>query len=473
MTSRTKNLLKNTVILGFGQFLPKLLAIITLPILTAALTTSEYGIYDLILSAESFLLPLMTLQIQQAVFRKLIRSKQKEINRYISSAYHFLFWAFLFWVPIIVFVLCNVFNYSINVSVIIVMFYVGFALFDVFGQTIRGLGKNIHYSVGIVVYSVTNMLVLVCLYIFFKINVAMVFVSSIVAHFIACAFYVYSGDIISRCKLREISKKTRKELLSYSLPIIPSSISLWIVNLSDRLLITSILGTSMNGIYSVANKVPNLFASVYAVFNLAWTETAARAMDKDSDAGEYYSKMFDFLLRLLSGAMLILISVSPIIFQVLVNEQFDESYSQMPILFLGVFVSSIVSFYGGIYVAKQQTKQVGISALIGAILNIIINVSMIKRYGLYAASVSTVISFAIIAMYRAFDLEKIVHIRYNIRLIALCITSILVFCIFCGQRNMTANIVLFILGIIWNLIVNNRIIRLLYKMIKRTQSDAT
>lgn len=73
MVNRTNKLIRNTIILGFGQFLPKLVSLITLPILTAGLTTSEYGIYDLILSTQSLLIPLMTLQIQQAIFRKLIR----------------------------------------------------------------------------------------------------------------------------------------------------------------------------------------------------------------------------------------------------------------------------------------------------------------------------------------------------------------------------------------------------------------
>lgn len=49
----------------------------------------------------------------------------------------------------------------------------------------------------------------------------------------------------------------------------------------------------MNGIYSVANKTPNFFASLYVAFNLAWTKTEARVMDKDSDVDDYYSKIFD------------------------------------------------------------------------------------------------------------------------------------------------------------------------------------
>ena len=74
---KNKILAKNTIILGIGQFIPKIIAMITLPILTKAFTTDEYGIYDLIISFSSLAIPLMTLLIQQAVFRFLINEENE------------------------------------------------------------------------------------------------------------------------------------------------------------------------------------------------------------------------------------------------------------------------------------------------------------------------------------------------------------------------------------------------------------
>lgn len=72
MVDRNKELAINTVILGIGQLIPKFLAIVLLPLLTSYLTTEEYGNYDLILSIASLLIPVVTMQIQQAVFRYLL-----------------------------------------------------------------------------------------------------------------------------------------------------------------------------------------------------------------------------------------------------------------------------------------------------------------------------------------------------------------------------------------------------------------
>lgn len=82
--SRQGQLLKNTIIISFGTFLPKLINVITLPIITANLTKAEYGNYDLITTLVFLALPITTLQIQSAAFRFLIdyrdnKEKSKEI----------------------------------------------------------------------------------------------------------------------------------------------------------------------------------------------------------------------------------------------------------------------------------------------------------------------------------------------------------------------------------------------------------
>ena len=88
---REKALAKNTIIIGFGTFLPKVASIITLPIVTGSLTKAEYGTYDLLLTLISLVLPLATLQIQTAAFRFLvqIREKEEECSRVITNIVFF------------------------------------------------------------------------------------------------------------------------------------------------------------------------------------------------------------------------------------------------------------------------------------------------------------------------------------------------------------------------------------------------
>ena len=74
--NKEKQLIKNTIILSIGTMLPKLAVFITLPIYTKYLTKEEYGIYDLIATIVSLIIPIITLQIQLAAFRHLIGEKE-------------------------------------------------------------------------------------------------------------------------------------------------------------------------------------------------------------------------------------------------------------------------------------------------------------------------------------------------------------------------------------------------------------
>ena len=87
MARRDSELIKNTFVLGLGQLVPKMISLVILPILTKYLTTSEYGIYDFILSIASLLIPLVSLQIQQGAFRYLLDSTQvSDKKRFVTNS---------------------------------------------------------------------------------------------------------------------------------------------------------------------------------------------------------------------------------------------------------------------------------------------------------------------------------------------------------------------------------------------------
>ena len=87
------------------------------------------------------------------------------------------------------------------------------------------------------------------------------------------------------------------------------------------------------------------------------------------------------------------------------------------------------------YIALKRTKQVGYSSVAGAIINAAINVLLIRIIGLYAASISTAVSFFVIAIYRAIDLNKIIEIKYNKKEIEIGMGLFLIstICLNCNQ----------------------------------------
>lgn len=464
--NRNAELLKNTLILSIGTFVPKLMTLITLPILTACLNTKEYGNYDLILSLASLLIPILTLQIQQAVFRHLISSQKIENKKtYITGSLLFVIASFLISCPII-YLCLEIANIDPVLRILICIMLSSEGIYYLIGQIVRGIGKNLLYSFSVIVYSISNMISIVLLVWIMHLGLMGVIISLSIGYIMSCIYMLAVVKVLKYFDIRCVSFTSLKELLSFSAPIVPSSISLWIVNLSDRLIVTTFLGVSANGIYSVANKVPQLYSTAYNIFNLAWTETASRVHDDENPAG-YYSELFKTLYDFLIGVMLALISITPIVFKILVNKQFEEAYSQVPILYFGVFFNSIVQFYAGIYIAYKRTKQVGISSAVGAVINLVVNLLFVESIGLYAASVSTAISYLAIALYRAYDLSKVIKMKYEAGRLTIGMAAFVVSSILACQNAVMPNLLCVLLAIVYNLIMNRKLIMNFATMIKK------
>ena len=221
------------------------------------------------------------------------------------------------------------------------------------------------------------------------------------------------------------------------------------------------MGAAANGIYAVANKIPSLYSTAYGIFNLAWTETASKVSD-DGDPAEYYTKLFSGLFKFLIGVMLALIAVTPIIFRVLVKGDYGAAFFQVPILYFGIFFNSLVNFYSGIYIALKRTKQVGYSSVAGAIINAAINVLLIGEIGLYA------VSFLVIAIYRAVDLNKVIEIKYNMKEIAIGMGLFLVSTICLNSNQMWTMILCWCFAGIYNITQNMQIAkRIMGKFLKK------
>ena len=464
--NRNKELLKNTAILMVGQFVPKIMALIVLPILTGSLTKTEYGLYDLTLTVASFCIPLVSVQIQQAVFRYLIEKDSKRAS-IISSSFIFL----IFMSSIASVVIIGGWLYytkDIILSILFMLSYVFEMVLSWGGQVARGLGHNINYSLSYALYSVCFVIVLLIKYIFFgKLELEYVIVSMIISYGVSIAYLFYSCRIIYFVNVSEFCKKTVMKLLAFSGPMVISSVGLWIVNLSDRFCVSGFLGVEMNAVYAVANKIPNLINAFYSVFNLAWTENTSRLTTEEKKKG-YYSSFFEEFYALLIGALLLLITVSPVLFKVLIDDQYNAAYGLMSWLYIGVLFSSLVSFFGSIDVGEKKTKEVGISSLLGAVINLLINIVLMKKYGVIVAAVSTILSYFVILLYRAIDIKKYVNIHYNSIKILIGFCTVIILAVLNNHFSIIRTIISVIIVIVYNYKYNFYILkRLIDKIVRR------
>lgn len=457
--SREGKLVKNTAILSLGTFLPKLAAYITLPILTGLLTKDEYGTFDLVTVLVSLLLPAATLQIQTAAFRFLIDERENEasVRSIITNIYVFI-------VPLSLVTLLALYFFLPDSSPLTNLFICLYFLVDVLvnaaRQIARGLGRTMDYSLSAII-SAAGKVVFVVLFVqvlrMGLLGTVIAFFGASTISFLVLAIRIRLYRYID---LSVISGAELRRMLAYSWPMVPNSMSMWVMRLSDRLVVTAFMGPAANAVYAVANKLPGMLNVAQSAFTLAWQENAS-IVSKDEDAEAYYSSMFHTMFNLMAGFLGLIICATPLLFMLLIRGDYAEAYFQMPVLFLAAFFYSMATFLGGIYVAYMKTKSVGITTAAAAACNLIVDLALIRFIGLYAASGSTLVSYLFLMIYRMIDVRKIVSLKYDFKNIAAVSLVLITECVLCYLQMPVTDLINLLLGVAAFIILNRSFLRAL------------
>ena len=228
-----------------------------------------------------------------------------------------------------------------------------------------------------------------------------------------CSLYLFLRlKLYKMIDLKQVDHKLLKGMYKYSIPLVPNGISWWIVNVSDRSIISIVLGASFNGLYAISNKFPTIISSLTGIFNLSWSESASLHINS-KDRDEFFSDITNTIIRLFSTLGVGMLACMPFIFPIMINSKYHDAYLYIPPLVVGTIFNVAICLYSQIYLAKKMSKQVASTTILGAVINILINVVFIKYIGLFAASLSTMVSYMVMAIYRHFDLKKYVNIKIN------------------------------------------------------------
>ena len=467
--NKKKQLAKNTIIIFFGRVCTQLISFFLLPLYTSYLATKEYGTVDLIQTYVTLLVPIITLELEMSIFRFLIdsRKSEKETNKLISNNF------FILGISLSIFSILY-----IIVSSFVTIPYRWLILVDIivcvlsgnFLQVARGFGKTLDYAISCILTGLTTVISNIILICFVHMQAEGMIISMAFANFM-CSLYLFIRlKLYSKINFKIVDFKQIKEMYKYSLPLIPNGISWWIVNVSDRSIISIVLGASANGLYAISNKFPTIISSLTGVFNLSWSESAALHINS-SDRDEFFSDITNTVLRLFMALGVGMLACMPFVFPILIDVKYNDAYNYIPFLVLGTVFNVAICLYSQVYLAKKLSKQVASTAIVGAIINILINVIFIKQIGLYAAAISTMISYFVMMIYRHFDLKKYVNIKIEKKLI---IESIIIYTftlLIYYQKSIILHVICLLIVCIYAFITNKDFLKSSYltvvKKIKR------
>lgn len=416
MESKKAELIKNTLVIALGRILPQTVTFLLIPVYTAYLSPADFGFVDLVAVIAALVIPLATIQLEFAAFRFLIeaRSSILETSNIISNALAIL----LSITSVSVLMYCILGQFIVIPHFFVALLSVLATLFSsFFSQIARGMGQNNKYAQGSILAAITTVALNILFVVYLNMGAKGMLLALSIGGLVNSIFIFFALNLRRYINIKIINKTTIKNLIAYSLPLVPGGISWWVISAVDRIIITLVLGVAANGIFAVAYKFPLIFSSLYSVFGMSWTESAAMHINsKDRDV--FFSNTFNASVKLFGSLAVGIVAFVPLAFNMLVASNFHEARLYVPLLIIGSFMNALLGMYTAVYFAKKMTRQILHTAIIAAAVSIALNITLIPLLGLYAAAISMIISFGGMAIYRHYDVKKHVSIKYDSRLFA-------------------------------------------------------
>lgn len=427
-SSKSKQLAIDTILFGISTFGSKILVFLLTPLYTAVLLTEEYGIADLINTTVNLIYPVLTLAITDATLRYSLDkdcSKRAVLGNSIVITILSLLLLVAFY-PVITMLDSEI---TVQLSKYWGYFVATYGMYNFhlcLSNFVKGIGKTKLYAIQGIVQTVTVILCNIYFLLIAKTGLQGYLLSIIIGLAVPTILMFFAGGVLKYIFPFKLDKKLLGEMLKYSIPMIPTLLA-WSINMYiNKYMLIGLLptgeGLSASGIFSVANKIPSLLTAVLSVFTQAWQLSAISNVN-DSDESNYYTKMYGAMHIVSLVGCLLIIPFSKIASAILFDPSYYSAWQHIPFLTLSAFFSCLCGFLASAFRAYKKTGQLFVSVAIGAIVNIILNLVLIKTIGVVGASIATAASFLITWAVRMQTIQRLVKVK--IRVMQTVITYIL------------------------------------------------
>lgn len=402
MQERNKYLLKNIFSFVLGKMGPRLISFFLVPLYTYTLTTEEYGTIDLIATLSTVLMPILVLNIGDAIMRFALdhgtdHRKLMSIGLWILGAG-----------TLLGLVLIPVAGLVPTISAYGLALYgyvISLAYMQVFCCYLRGCEKLNAYAIGNILHTASLVGLNLLFLLVFQWGIRGYLLANILSNFLTAIYAAVVGRVDRVVKKFSLDFPLFGSMIRYSSLLIPSNLMWWIVQSSDRIMITYMVSAAANGIYAVSYKLPSILSTLSGIFNQAWLYSAIREKDS-ADATKYFNQMYDTVVRFLiivtSGMLLVL---KPFL-SIYVASEYYMAWRYTPYLLIGFMLLAIAGFLATFSTVHKDSKTIMQSSLCGAVTNIVLNFVTIPWFGVMGAAFSTCISYVMVFLFRIFYTNK-------------------------------------------------------------------
>jgi O-antigen/teichoic acid export membrane protein len=458
--SKYKYLAKNVILFSISSFGSKILSFLFVSLYTTVLTTEEYGTADLVWTTASLLLFVVTINISEGVLRFGLEKTDKQEGIFSFGLRVIFKGQLMFGICLLFFGYFNPIHWEWYLYLFLYITVFVNALYQITTYYLRTFDEVKSVAVAGVMSTAVTIFSNVLLLLVFKTGVVGYLVSMVIGCFVATVYAL--TVIIRRGKFnwtQICDGETKHMMITYSVPLIFNGISWWMNNSLDRYLVTFFCGVSVNGIYAVASKIPALLTTVQGVFSQAWSISAIKEFDKDDTDG-FFGNIYTLYngFSVLGASVLVLFNV--FIARILFSSDFFVAWECSSVLVVSAVFSGVAGIAGGIFSKVRKTGYYALSTGIAAVVNTLLNIILIPRFGALGAATATLVSFIIVWMIRVIYVGKFIawKIDFLRDIVAYCLLGIqLVFDHVEGHFYIGQAVVLIVLVVLYRGVVGKGI----------------
>ncbi len=392
-------ILKNPAVLYVaGSFLIQGVNLLTTPIFTRLMTTSDYGVMAVYTLWVAIFGAIIGLQINGSLNNALIQYGPDALNKYMSSVMTLSVFSFVFF-----FALSLLFQDFLGrilqlepflVPIMVVQCFFAFTIsfmnskFVATKQPMKYFLLSAFNTFGIVALSM----------VFVIMRDTDKYLGRVYGNTIVNAVLGLCCLVIIMGKGRQfINLQFWKFCLPMTLPLIVHTLSNLVLNQADRYMLTALIDDTTTGIYSFAYTLGSVISVIWMAINNAWVPWFYEKT-KNGEHGAILS-----MQKLYNGVMVALtlgfILISPEFVRLMGSKDFSYGAYLTPVIAAGCFFMYLYSFAVNYEFYHRKTVFISIGTLFAALLNILLNFLMIPRIGSMGAAVATLISYILLFIF--------------------------------------------------------------------------
>lgn len=389
---------RDSVIYGGAWLLVRGLSLLLLPFYTRVLTPEDYGLVDLATVFSTLVLLTVALEIMQAVGRLFHEAADHDSRvAYASTALWFSVGAYALFVvvafPLAPQIAAIAFDSSerADLSRIVVVTAAVSGVFHLLLNQLRWRLQPMAYAAGSVAFALVSIAATVTLVLGARLGVPGVLLGQLCGAVVGGVICFLASRDLYRLRF---DRGRLHEMLAFSLPLVPSSMGLFVTLYIDRIAIKELMTVADVGLFGVGYRVASVVSLLVMGVGMALTPVIY-ARYRDPGAPEGLARTFRYFVASALLLGLVLAVFAPEIVSLVAAAEFHAGAAVVPLLAPALLLSAMNAFAPGLSIAKRTGTLAAIT-IAGGVLNTVLTFVMIPVWGIVGAAAATLVTAAVV-----------------------------------------------------------------------------